>query len=234
MRNKIIVIGLIVVIIAIVVHLTIFFGQKETFKQLEEYKAVTVFAKRYNLHETTIQELEEKMAQLDKLIVESFMEAITSESVNQATAHARYQHMQGVSYMAMELMIAYEEKSGIHFTEKQAENLLIASYLHDIRKYAEGNHAKQGEKYVIAHLPSYITIDEADLEMIGTLIRYHSKPLTNEQRDKLGEAAILIDILQDADTGEKILTRGQSAKNNLTNLNLKSSQVRIKEMKQSF
>lgn len=177
--------------------------------QMEGHSAVSLLTSRYELDESTMQELENTLTQLDLLIEKSFNEIVSNKEVSLKVAKERMMHMQRVSYLATELMIAYEEAEGTSFTLEQAEDLMIAAYLHDIRKYAEGNHAKQGEKYVLENAPSYITIDEARLERIGKLIKYHSDALSDKQRTKLGEDAILVDLLQDADAADKILNKNE-------------------------
>lgn len=191
--------------------------------QMDGHSVISLMTSHYGLDEDKTQELESILRQLDLLNQVSFNEALEEGSASSKLINERMTHMERVSYLSIALMIAYEEAAGTSFTLEQAEDLMIAGYLHDIRKYAEGNHAKQGEKYVVENVPSYITIDTDRLERIGKLIKYHSDPLTDKQRTKLGEDVILEELLQDADTADKILNRGQDAEENITTLNLQSS-----------
>lgn len=224
MRKTMIVSGLLLAIVGgLIFHHQYASSMAVSTSQIEGHNVVSLLTSRYELDEATMQELENTLTQLDLLIEESFNEAVSNKAVSLKVAKERMMHMQRVSYLATELMTHYEVAEGTSFTLEQAEDLMIAAYLHDLRKYAEGNHAKQGEKYVLANVPSYITIDEARLERIGKLIRYHSDTLSDKQRTKLGENAILVELLQDADTADKILNRGQDKEENITTLNLQSS-----------
>ena len=224
MKKGIIAGGLLVIIVAVLIFhnkLTSSVTTQEI--SMDGHSVVSLMASRYELDEAKTRELENILSQLDLLIQQSFDEAVANNEASLALVKTRMAHMQRVSTLVFQLMVAYEQSSGTSFTLEQAEDLVLAGYLHDIRKYAEGNHAKQGEKYVVANVPSYITIAEDRLTRIGKLIKYHSDALSDKQRAKLGEDAILEELLQDADTADKILNRGQDAEENITTLNLQSS-----------
>lgn len=175
--------------------------------QMEGHSVKTLMSQYYALNDEALEHIEMNLSELDNLIKESMNEAIAMKSVNAKTAQKRIAHMQRVSFLSLELMKAYEEEEGINFTKEQAEDLMLAAYLHDIRKYAEGNHAKQGAKYVLEKLPEYITIEDTRLERIRELIKYHSEPLSEKQSRKLGENAVLAQLLQDADAVDKIINQ---------------------------
>lgn len=232
MKKGIIAGGLLVVIIAILIfHHKLTSSAVAGEVAMDGHSVVVLMTSRYGLDEAQTKELDETLSQLDILIAQSFDEAVANGEASGALAATRMTHMQRVSNLAFQLMVAYEQASGTSFTYEQAEDLVIAGYLHDIRKYAEGNHAKQGEKYVVENVPSYINIDEERLGRIGKLIKYHSDALSDKQRAKLGEDAILEELLQDADTADKILNRGEDAEENITTLNLQSSVDLVKQYK---
>lgn len=231
MKDKMIISSIIVLLIAgLVGHMTLASKGEDSISQMKGDQAIEVLVAHYGLEHDKKQALQQKLDSLDQLIAISFDEIVASHNINKTTMTQRYEHMQRVSYIVMKMMQAYEEATGISFTYEEAEQLLFAAYLHDIRKYADGNHAKQGEKYVLANLPSYISINSESLEVIGTLIKYHSAPLTDKQREKLGKLAVLVDLLQDADKGDKILNKYEDVEKNIAKLNFKSSKVMIKKV----
>lgn len=230
MKNDIIVGGLLVIIIAVLIfHNKLTSSASASKIVVEGHSVVALMTSRYGLDEAKAKALDETLGQLDLLIQQSFDEAIANHEANAAHVKMRRAHMQRVSNLAFQLMAAYEQSSGTSFTLEQAEDLVLAGYLHDIRKYAEGNHAKQGEKYVAENASSYITLGEERLARIGRLIKYHSDALSDKQRTKLGEDVILEELLQDADTADKILNRGEDTEENITALNLQSSIDFIKQ-----
>lgn len=190
--------------------------------QMDGHSVEVLLKQYYDLNNEELKNVETTLGQLDGLIEESFNEAVSVKSISLNTAKKRIAHMQRVSFLALELMKAYEQSEGVNFTKQQAEDLMIAAYLHDIRKYADGNHAKQGANYVLENLPSYIKIDELRLKRISQLIKYHSNPLSEKQIAKLGEDAILAQLLQDADTADKIINQDED-KDLAQTLNLQSS-----------
>ncbi|WP_054740932.1 HD domain-containing protein [Cellulosilyticum ruminicola] len=190
--------------------------------QMAGHSVKTVFETQYHLNNEEVESMETTLNQLDQFIKESFDEIAVTNAVDGEKIKKRIAHMQRVSFLSLELMKAYEEAEGIRFTKEQAKELMLAAYLHDIRKYADGNHAKQGAKYVLEKLPEYMTIDVAQLDHISQLIKYHSDPLSEKQMTKLGDYAILAQLLQDADTADKIINRGESDEE-IAKLNLSSS-----------
>ncbi len=224
MKKCIAVGGIVVAIMAVLVFHNKLVSSITTSKtSMDGHSVISLMTSHYSLEAKEIQELEENLNQLDNLIQKSFDEALSNKAASLSVVKTRIAHMQRVSYLAVQLMIAYEQSIGTSFSIEDAKSLMLAGYLHDIRKYAEGNHAKQGEKYVVENVPSYIKIDEDRLISIGKLIKYHSDGLSAKQRDKLGEDVILEELLQDADTVDKILNRGADEEENIEALNLQSS-----------
>lgn len=221
-KGKIISIFVIIIIGILILHYGYTACSENQTVQMDGHRVERLLNQYYDLNNEALKNVETTLNQLDGLIEESFNEAISKRSISLNTAKKRIAHMQRVSFLALELMKAYEESEGVNFTKQQAEDLMIAAYLHDIRKYADGNHAKQGANYVLENLPNYINIDELRLERISQLIKYHSNSLSEKQMAKLGEDAILAQLLQDADTADKIINRDED-EDLVKTLNLQSS-----------
>lgn len=191
------------------------------------HEVVNQLVNKYLLKEEDKERLESMLTACDVLITESLNEAVKEGQTTAQIAKERYAHMQRVSSIAIDLLEELEESEGITFTQEEAEDLMLATYLHDIRKYAEGDHAQNGATYIKAHLPGRITLGEQRIQRIATLIYYHNEELTNRLKEELGENLLLVELIQDADAVDKIINQEKKVKKNDELLNLESSRAYV-------
>lgn len=178
--------------------------------------------------ETERDRLESWLSKSDHLIWERFEKDIALNRVDERTAKERFRHMQRVSYIVVDLLRQYEEIEGVSFSKEEREDLMLAGYLHDICKYEENSHAKEGAKYVRETLSEVLGLSSERVEHIANLIRYHSKVLSDKQKEQLGEQVLFAQLLQDADTIDKVMYKNKKLGVKDKALNLKSSEEYIK------
>lgn len=182
-----------------------------------------IMREHYTLDNAKVKETNDKLKAVDELVEKSMNSAALEENVTREEIILRVHHMKRVSDLAMELMVNYEEEEGVSFSLEEAECLMFAAYTHDICKFEDGNHAKLGSKYVRENIAALIQCTQQQAESIGLLIRYHSDPLSPDQKEKLGHLVVLEELLQDADMIDKIRNKGATEENNIEALHFDSS-----------
>lgn len=147
---------------------------------------------KYN--ELTAEDVTELLKNMDAVIDKSFKKY---KNIPQDELKQRKKHMKRVTLIALRLV----EPKKTEIKESDIKNLLIAAYLHDIKKY-DKEHQKSGAKYIkknMQYILEEINSDKKRKKQICKYIKKHSKSSS--------DGDIVLQILQDADRLEKMCRR---------------------------
>lgn len=213
MKNSIVIVMIVLTIVFVIgIGINKLTGMTTT-ESVYSHAVTEYMVKLEGLKEEEGLALDEVLNQCDKLIQLSLEEAIEKGQTDKQTAKKRFEHLQRTSLVALNLLEAYQTAQNVVFTREEVEDLILAAYLHDIRKYDEGDHAENGAEYIRENLQVYVgeymALSDGRLERIATLIEYHNTKLKEKVQKKLGDNLVLVQLIQDADATDKILYQGK-------------------------
>lgn len=162
------------------------------------------------------------------MVRSSFIEYLDEDIIDFKLAYERQCHMIRVRKIAKKLV---KNTPDLNLTKKQLEDLEMACYIHDVRKFSRGDHGDWGYHYVLKRLIDF-GIKPARAFRISNLVKMHNKKVSYIRENvKNTDDLILYYLIKDSDTLDKIVNQGKDRKRELI---LKSSINLVEKNKELF